>query len=157
MAAVVTHLHPQPAPERLLRLAPAPSDRPVLRPSGRPSLTVLDGGRSATVLRRRATYRRRRVVALVVLVAAVIVLSRLVPAVFDAMTTPPTASSPTADLPISGPSYVAQAGDTLWDVARSLPAGGDIRDRVDRLADVNGSASVVAGQTLRIPADMLAS
>jgi nucleoid-associated protein YgaU len=80
-----------------------------------------------------------------------------VPAVLGAVTTPPTALSSTSDLQISGPTYVARAGDTLWDVARSLPAGGDVRDRVDRLAAVNGSASVVVGQTIRIPADMLAS
>ena len=147
--AAVTHLDTA----RHLRLAPEPGTRPV----GRPSLVVLEGGRSAAGLRRAATYRRRRLSVLLGLVTALFVLWQLVPAVVDAVTTPPTTSSATSDLRISGPTYVAQAGDTLWDVARAVPAGGDVRDRVDLLAEVNGSATIVAGQTVRIPAALLAS
>ena len=149
MTAVVTQLKPQ----RQLRAAPAPA----IQPARRPSLVVLEGGRSAAGMQRRATYRRRRIGVLVALAAAVLVLSQLAPAVWSAVSTPPTTASAPSALEISGPTYVAQAGDTLWDVARAVPSGGDVRDRVDRLAEANGTDSLVVGQTVQIPADLLAS
>jgi hypothetical protein len=152
MTAVVTPIRPEPH----LRLVPEPAGAPARRPAPRrPELVVLDGGRSTAARRRRAVYRRRRLVAVAVVVVAAVVLVRLVPAVAAAVTTAPT-SPPASGVVVQGDTYVARPGDTLWDVARALPVGGDVRDVVDRLAEVNGSVSVIAGQAIRIPADLQA-
>jgi nucleoid-associated protein YgaU len=50
---------------------------------------------------------------------------------------------------------VVAPGDTLWDVAVGLQAEGDVRDVVDRLAELNGDR-LVPGQVLEIPADLTA-
>jgi hypothetical protein len=43
----------------------------------------------------------------------------------------------------------------LWGIANALHRGGDVRDVVDRLAQVNGSDTVFAGEAITIPADLL--
>lgn len=50
--------------------------------------------------------------------------------------------------------WVVQPGDTLWEIARTVEPGSDPRDTVARLVELNDlpSSSVVAGQTLLIPA-----
>ena len=51
--------------------------------------------------------------------------------------------------------YRVQPGDTLWGVATRLHRGGDIRDTVDELAEINGGESVRVGQALIIPAHLV--
>jgi nucleoid-associated protein YgaU len=160
MTAVVTPLHrPQPdeglAPVRALHPAGAAGHAGAgSRPSARPTLVVIDGGRSADALRRRAVFRRRRLAVAAAFVGLVAFGVRAAPGVAAALTTPPT-EGPAAEM-ISTPRYVAEPGDTLWSIAARLPDHGDVRDAVDRLAEVNGTDRVVVGQSLRIPASLLA-
>jgi hypothetical protein len=44
-----------------------------------------------------------------------------------------------------------QPGETLWGLAASLPATGDIRARVDQLAKLNHGSLLRAGDVVRIP------
>jgi LysM repeat protein len=55
---------------------------------------------------------------------------------------------------ISTTEWVVQPGETLWEVAQTVDPGSDPRDTVARLVELNdlSSSSVVAGQTLIIPA-----
>ncbi len=53
---------------------------------------------------------------------------------------------PTAPL-----SVVVQPGDSLWSIARHLQPQGDVRPLVDRMVKANGSAAIVAGQTIAVP------
>ena len=46
--------------------------------------------------------------------------------------------------------HVVQPGDTLWTIAGTIDADGDVRDTVDRLADVNGGSALEVGQRLVI-------
>jgi nucleoid-associated protein YgaU len=161
MTAVVTPLHrPQPgeglATVRALHPA-AGTGRPgtVDRPEGRPRLVVLDGGRSAEAARRRAVFRRRRLAVAVAAVALVALGVQVAPGVAAALTTPPTTGGQVTE-PISTTRYVAQPGDTLWSIAARLPDHGDVRDAVDLLGEANGADQVVAGQSVRIPASLLA-
>ena len=47
-------------------------------------------------------------------------------------------------------SVVAQSGDTLWDIARTIAPTGDISELVHELVRANGS-HIEAGQVVRIP------
>lgn len=46
--------------------------------------------------------------------------------------------------------YVVQPGDTLWSIAAALKPGGDVRDTVDRLAELNGGSALTVGQRLAL-------
>jgi nucleoid-associated protein YgaU len=115
---------------------------------------VLEGGRSAEAARRRALFRRRRLAVAVAAVTLVVLGVQVAPGVAAALTTPPTVR-PAAES-ISTSRYVAEPGDTLWSIAARLPDHGDVRDAVDLLAEVNGADQIVAGQSVRIPASLLA-
>jgi Tfp pilus assembly protein FimV len=52
--------------------------------------------------------------------------------------------------PPPGSVYVVQPGDTLWSIARKLVPEGDVRAEVDRLADLNGTAALQAGERLQL-------
>jgi Tfp pilus assembly protein FimV len=45
---------------------------------------------------------------------------------------------------------VAQSGDTLWDIARTIAPKGDISELVTALVRANG-ARIEAGQVIHIP------
>ena len=52
-----------------------------------------------------------------------------------------------------GSSVIVQSGDTLWSIATSLGADGDVRglvDEIQRLNDLDGAA-LVPGQVLKLP------
>jgi Tfp pilus assembly protein FimV len=133
----------------------------IARPTAaRPSLVVIDGGRSEAArarrrseaqLRRLAARRQRRtylvrrlavaVVGLVLVGSGVSVVSSLV-----------GAGAPTA-----GTTYEVGAGDTLWSIAGSLDLGADRRQVVAMLAAANGGSTVVRpGQHLVVPAEVIA-
>lgn len=64
-----------------------------------------------------------------------------------------------ADAPapaVSVDSYTVGSGETLWSIASGLTAQGeDVRDAVDRLADLNGMAgsALTAGQQILVPVE----
>ena len=62
--------------------------------------------------------------------------------------TPPPADGLVA---VASRSYVVQAGDTLWSVARSAQPQGDVRPLVDLLARHTGGRPLRAGQRLPLP------
>ena len=86
-------------------------------------------------------YRRRRLTVATVAVFALIT-------VFFA--TNALATDPSADVPPAPRTLVAQPGDTIWGIARTLAPTGDITELVEALIMVNGS-KIQAGQIVRIP------
>jgi hypothetical protein len=95
----------------------------------------------------RSTYRRRRVGALTFVVALVLSVGSVTQhGLADRGGDP-------ASVPAIGRSvtYVAQPGDTLWNIAQMLYPGSDITLVVDALVTLNGGASIQAGQRLLLP------
>lgn len=95
----------------------------------------------------RSTYLRRRVGALTFIVALVVSVGSVTQhGLADRGGDP-------ASVPAIGRSvtYVAQPGDTLWNIAQSLYPGSDITLVVDALVTLNGGASIQAGQQLFLP------
>ena len=86
-------------------------------------------------------FRRRRLTVATVAVFALI-------SIFFA--TNALATDPSADVPPAPRTLVAQPGDTIWGIARSLAPTGDITELVEALIMVNGS-KIQAGQIVRIP------
>lgn len=60
------------------------------------------------------------------------------------------ASNPAPDQQIVPRTVIAQQGDTLWDIARTIVPKGEIGDFVGELVRLNGS-TIQAGQVVRIP------
>lgn len=52
--------------------------------------------------------------------------------------------------PLETEIHVVQPGDTLWSIATEIAPADDVRATVDRLADLNGGASLEVGQRLII-------
>ena len=95
----------------------------------------------------RSTYLRRRVGALTFVVALVLSVGSISQhGLADRGGDP-------ASVPAVGRSvtYVAQPGDTLWNIAQTLYPGSDITLVVDALVTLNGGASIQAGQQLLLP------
>ena len=91
-----------------------------------------------------AVYRRRRI--MVAAIAAMLI--GLVGGV--AFGGRATADHPTQSKLSANTSVVAQPGDNLWSIARTLVPQGDITDLVDELVRLNGQ-SIEAGQIVRLP------
>jgi Tfp pilus assembly protein FimV len=96
-------------------------------------------------------YLRRRLLVLTVAVLALLAGVRAVAAVGGAV------ASALAAEPVATQSYEVQAGDSLWSVAGRFLPGGDRRDAVARLADLNptvvsAGGGVQAGDVLQVPA-----
>ena len=53
---------------------------------------------------------------------------------------------------MAAPTAVVRPGDTLWTIAAAIVPQVDVRITVDRLVALNGSAPIVAGQELVLPA-----
>lgn len=119
----------------------------------RPSLRLVEGGRSGLHPRRvrpsatARTYLVRRVlaatVAVVVVLCAVQVLAFAGRAVLGALDGVPTPS---------GRIHVVRSGDTAWSIAGRYAPGMDRRDAVDDLVALNGSRVLRPGLELQIPA-----
>ncbi|QYG92685.1 hypothetical protein HC251_09745 [Iamia sp. SCSIO 61187] len=132
-------------------LAPTPSPRPTPggRAPGRPQLRLIPGGRSPQAL--AATYRRRRVVALLVLVTVVVLVVELARALSGLA----AAWSAPQPAPIDGPTVVveADAGDTLWTLARQVHPTGDVRPVVEAMVADRGTADLEVGEPVAVPVD----
>jgi Tfp pilus assembly protein FimV len=59
--------------------------------------------------------------------------------------------SAASDTLVGGRVVLVQPGDTLWSIARGLQPTGDVRPLIDRIAELNGGHSLIAGQTLMLP------
>ena len=97
-----------------------------------------------------ATYRRRRVVVGTVLATLV-----ACGAVFTHDVLAGSGGVP-ASAAASRPAHVrttitAQPGDTLWSIARAHRGGVPVGRFVDKLVDLNGGASIQAGQQIVLP------
>ncbi|HVX17227.1 MAG TPA: LysM domain-containing protein [Acidimicrobiales bacterium] len=123
---------------------------PLARPSSRPTLRVIEGGRSPRLQR---VYRRRRGVTLALGVVAVALLTfgALRAASALAGVWSPTAGvAPAAVTPAASRVVVVQPGDTLWSIAAQLHPSGDIRAVVDRLARAHGPGPLQPGERITI-------
>jgi hypothetical protein len=105
------------------------------------------------------TYWRRRIVALVlavvVLVGLAVAVGQTSQIVFaDRGGNPATASVVGERVPatLTGLTYVAQPGDTIWSIAERLDGPGSVHDRVEALTRLNGGTRLMAGQFVLLPA-----
>lgn len=58
----------------------------------------------------------------------------------------------TAAVAVPGaPTVTVQVGDTLWSIATRIQPTGDVRDLVDELVALNGSADLRPGQVVLLP------
>lgn len=115
-----------------------------------------------------SVYRRRRVAAaaaFVILISFGMFLvhsinatgNLVLPSVPVAQQQVPSAT--TADAPGTlrgqsiqrGGTYVAQRGDTMWIIARSLKPVGDLTSTLRQLVRLNGGSSLEVGQVVRLP------
>lgn len=127
-----------------------PSTAAQITPS-HPELRVIEGGRAPAALARRAVYRRRQVVAAVVLIATLLLAAAAV-ARIAGDPSPTSAAAPSAAGVAAPPTVIVEPGDTLWSIAADVAPGVDVRVVVDRLVALNGTAPIVPGQQLEVPA-----
>ena len=85
-------------------------------------------------------FQRRRVVGAVLIFAVASVV----------ISTGAFASNPTPANQVPPRTVIAQSGDTLWDIARTIAPKGDISELVTALVRANG-ARIEAGQVIHIP------
>ena len=105
---------------------------------------------TSEVLVSEVTYRRRRVFVgamLAVVTACSIVLAQDVLAGSGGVPASAAASQPAH----ARSSIVARPGDTLWSIAESHRGSVSINRFVDKLVDLNGGASIQAGQQIVLP------
>ena len=144
-----------------LRLQPT-TVPPGPRGSVRPQLRVLQGGRAPARVAQQAAFRRRRLVAAVVALGLVVGLTLLaitaVTRIAGGSPSPaagelsPTSAAAASAAGVAAPTVVVQPGDTLWSIAAAAAPGVDVRITVDRIVALNGSAPIVVGQELELPA-----
>ena len=116
--------------------ADSPADSPV-------------GARAATTTS-EATYRRRRAVVGAVLACLVACGAVLAHDVLAGSRGVPASAA--AGQPAHVRTRVtAQPGDTLWSIAQSHRGGVPVGRFVDKLVDLNGGASIQAGQQITLP------
>jgi hypothetical protein len=96
-----------------------------------------------------ATCRRRRLATLLAALAVIAVI-----AIAAARAVAAFGAQPASRLerrPDPPAMVVAQPGDTLWSIARTLQPAGDVRALVDELVELNGGASLAIGQRVLVP------
>jgi len=165
-------IHPHHAQRRHLRLASVPAAPPSLRLAAapllppdarhgpreviapRPVLLPIEGGRSAASIRRQRVYRRRRTAVVLGLLSIFVVVWQLAVAATVLFADPaPQAhepSTPAVAMPVTGPTYVVQSGDTLWSIARRISPERDPRPVVDELSSRVGGQGLRPGQQLDV-------
>ena len=97
-----------------------------------------------------ATYRRRRAVVgtvLACIVACGVVITHDVLAGSGGV---PASAAPSRPAQVRS-TVTAQPGDTLWSIARARHGDVPIGRFVDKLVDLNGGASIHAGQQVTLP------
>ncbi|MDQ1403811.1 MAG: hypothetical protein QOG03_2127 [Actinomycetota bacterium] len=115
--------------------------------TARPALRLVAGGRARQPM--RFVYWRRRVAALV-LAAGLVLGLRAAPAWLRSGPLSAPGSPAPATQPIGATTYVVQAGDTVWAIARRVQPSGDIRPLVDRLQAQLRGAVLVPGTRLHL-------
>ena len=129
------------------RFTDVPAPRPALR------LVTLDGCQSAPLLVDlgfRASHLAAAVVALVVVLVGALALGN---GAFASLAPEAPAAAPAVAAGASAaPTVLVQPGDTLWSIARRIQPTGDVRPLVDQLVAANGSAVLVPGATVIVPA-----
>lgn len=121
----------------------APTGR---RPPARPTLRVLEGGKSPRVQR---VYRRRRAIAVL---AGAVLLALAVLGALQAARSVASQWGGSAEPPgRSGAKVVVvQPGDTLWSIAGRVQHRGDLRPLVDRLSAEHGAGPLQPGERITI-------
>jgi len=96
-------------------------------------------------------YRRRRMVAVLVVVSVGVALVLSLQGVLAALAggAPPASERPEGQ---AASVYVVQPGDTFWEIAWRLRPHEDPRALVARMVAAHGSAVLVAGERLALPA-----
>ncbi len=132
-------------------LSPSPSFAPApqvgRRPSARPALRLVQGGRSRAAM--APAYRRRRVIAALVLVTLLVVGWQVAQAAASvaggwAAPVPATIEGPTVGVE-------ADSGDTLWTLAREVQPTGDVRPAVESMLAERGGTQLEVGDRVRVP------
>ena len=107
--------------------------------------------RSSTAAVPAAIFRRRRLVAASLFAGLLLVLSLAVHALAaSSVATAPAAATDRAET--AGVIHVVQPGETFWAIARSLRPNEDPRPLVAQLVAAHGSASLMVGERIRLPA-----
>ena len=120
-------------------------------PAPRPSLRVIEGGRSVSGRQRQQVFVLRRMLAVVIVLIVAFVGIRLASAVVGSFTASSTSGVAAATIDASQP-YIVRSGDTLWDVARAVAPQSDPRDVVDQIVQLNSDGGEVmnADSPLRV-------
>lgn len=116
-------------------------------------LVVVRTAPSVSLARSRlptTVYRRRRAAVLAVLVAVSASLVLAVGGLWASLGGGPLTASERPGTPAAV--YVVQPGDTFWEIARRLDPAADPRPLVARLVAAHGSAVLVPGERLALPA-----
>ena len=132
---------------------PVPAHRPVRQshPGGvaRPSLRLIEGGRSPQVLAQQQRYQRRRAVAVVVALVVGLLGIRGAAVVVSGLA---AGTAGPGSTPVATTTHRASAGDTLWEIAGRYAPGVDRRIAMDDLLAINGGAALQVGQEVLLPA-----
>lgn len=156
-------------PRYVIELQPSrgrPAGRPAVRPAVRPASMV--GSRrpaagshpssrtpSLTVRQSRdhSVYLRRRV-AVLLAVVSVVAVSLLLGRAIGADAAPSgvgSGSSAVVPADQAPATYLARPGDTMWAIAQRFAGDAPVGSYVDDLVEVNGGASIQAGQLIVLP------
>ena len=112
----------------------------LLAPPRRPGLPQADA----------PNYVLRRMVALVLVALTVVLLAVVAASLLAGFGGGPAAASEVQ--PVSPRAvHVAQPGDSLWSIAREHRGDVSLQRYVDRLVDLNGGTTILAGQAVRLP------
>lgn len=136
-------VHAMPVQLQAPRLSPAPLSPARLSPArtSSSSTTVHLPRRLVASAPTAGTYRRRRL-GVTVFVGALV-------GSFVMWAAPSSAELDTDPGRVS--SYTVQPGDTLWGIAERLYPTSDVALVVDAMVALNGDATILAGQQLRLP------
>lgn len=132
---------------------PGTAHRPVRQshPGGvaRPSLRLIEGGRSPRALAQQQRYQRRRAVAVVVALVLGLLVLRGAAVVVSGLAAGTAGPGSTA---VAATTHRASAGDTLWEIAGRYAPQVDRRVAMDDLLAINGGAAIQVGQEVLLPA-----